>query len=155
MYQLIKNFPYVQGTGVPGKSKPSRDHDAIDAACRYFGLFCNVTTMECTAEEALRAYRIRDLIEKTFKGGKSGAGMDVVRAHSDDVMEGRFIVGFVAMTILNEIYRQMKKSTQVVKKDGETEIVRPLCRRSRSLARDWSRENGHVVTVNRAIFGRI
>ena len=117
---------YVQGTGVPGKSKPSGDHDAIDAACRYFGLFCNVTTMECTAEEALRAYRIRDLIEKTFKGGKSGAGMDVVRAHSDDVMEGRFIVGFVAMTILNEIYRQMKKSTQVVKKDGETEIVRPL-----------------------------
>lgn len=42
------------------------------------------------------------------------------------LMEGRFIVGFVAMTILNEIYRQMKKSTQVVKKDGETEIVRPL-----------------------------
>ena len=117
---------YVQGTGEPGKSKPCRNHAAINDASRYFGLFCNVTTMECTAEEALNSYHVRDLIEKTFKGGKSGAGMDVVRAHSDDVMEGRFIVGFVAMTILNEIYRQMRRSTQVVGKDGTVSTIRPL-----------------------------
>lgn len=117
---------YVSGTGEPGKSKPNRNHAAINEASRYFGLFCNVTTMECTAEEALSSYHVRDLIEKTFKGGKSGAGMDIVRAHSDDVMEGRFIVGFVAMTILNEIYRQMRKSTQVVGKDGTISTVRPL-----------------------------
>lgn len=117
---------YIAETGFPGASAPVRDHEAIDGKCRYFGLFCNVTTMECATAEALSSYHVRDLIEKTFKGGKSGAGMDVVRAHSDDVMEGRFIVGFAAMTILNEIYRQMKKPTHVMDKDGSPKRVRPL-----------------------------
>lgn len=117
---------YKAGTGFPGRELPERDHDRIDERIRYFGLFCNVTTMECTAREALGAYQARDLIEKTFKGGKSGAGMDVVRAHSDEVMEGRFIVGFAAMTILSRIYQQMSKPTSAKGKGGTEKTVRPI-----------------------------
>ena len=72
-------------------------------ATRYFGIFCNVTTMQCSAREAISTYRTRDVIEKAFKGGKSNLDFDVVRAHGESTMEGRFIVGFVALSILTEL----------------------------------------------------
>ena len=68
---------------MPGADKLVRDHDAIAQATRYFGCFCNITTFECTAAQALLEYQTRDSIEKCFKAGKSYADMDTLRAHSD------------------------------------------------------------------------
>ena len=48
------------------------------------------------------------LIEKSFKGGKTNIELDVVRAHGEATMEGRFIIGFAAMSILNRLYVLMK-----------------------------------------------
>ena len=99
---------------------PERDGDAVNQGIRYTGLFCNVTTMECTAAEAMTEYRARDGIEKTFKAGKTNLEMDVIRAHTNSVMEGRFIVSFVALSILNELKRRMKKVS------GKTAVAKEL-----------------------------
>lgn len=91
-------------------------------------MFANVSTMECGTTDALRTYRERDLIEKTFKNGKSIVEMDTVRAHTDNSMEGRFIISFTAMTILSRIYRLMNATTYEPKADGKMKTVKPLIR---------------------------
>ena len=113
---------FKPGIGIPGRTPLEQDNDAVDAATRYFGIFCNVTTMECSAREAMTTYRVRDLIEKSFKGGKTNIELDVVRAHGEATMEGRFIIGFAAMSILNRLYVLMKQKTYTETKSGLKEM---------------------------------
>ena len=42
--------------------------------------------MACTAKETLGSYQTRDLIEKSFKGGKTKFELGVIRSHDDDTM---------------------------------------------------------------------
>ena len=114
---------FKAGVGVPGRKPLQQDNEAIDMATRYFGIFCNVTTMQCSAREAITTYQTRDIIEKAFKGGKSNLDFDVVRAHGESTMEGRFIVGFVAMSILTELYGRMKRRAFENTKMGLKEIA--------------------------------
>ena len=110
----------------PGKCRLETDSAAIDDATRYFGFFCNVSTMKCTAAEALDIYQTRDVIEKTFKGGKTDIEIDVARAHKDNTLEGRFLVGFVAMSILCELRRLMRQPTKLEQKKGPVKDIQPL-----------------------------
>lgn len=114
---------FEKDKGIPGQAPLVQNDAAIDAATRYFGIFCNVTTMECTAKETLSTYRARDLIEKTFKGGKTNFELGVIRSHDDDTMEGRFIIGFVALTILSNLYYRMKSQDSIVKTGGEKKAL--------------------------------
>ena len=104
---------FERGKGIPGQAPLVQNDAAIDAATRYFGIFCNVTSMECTAKETLSTYRARDLIEKTFKGGKTNFELGVIRSRDDDTMEGRFILGFVALSILSNLYYRMKSQHSI------------------------------------------
>ncbi len=110
----------------PGVDDLIRNSDAIDLATRYFGCFCNVTSFECKASEALIEYSLRDSIEKSFKAGKSYINMETIRSHSDETTEGRFIVSFCCMTILNEIYRRMKLETTIKTPSGSLKTLKPL-----------------------------
>ena len=121
---LLKKY-YIN-PGRPGIDPLVQDDAKIDAATRYFRFFCHVSTMECSPKEALESYWSRDLIEKTFKGGKTDAGADVLRAHQDDTAEGRFIVAFAAMTILNRLRWEMKQKRYEARADGQVRETRPL-----------------------------
>lgn len=125
---LLKYYVKPKDGFKPGDVLLKRDHVKIDETTRYFGMFANVSTMECGTTDALRTYRERDLIEKTFKNGKSIVEMDTVRAHTDNSMEGRFIISFTAMTILSRIYRLMNATTYEPKADGKMKTVKPLIR---------------------------
>lgn len=105
--------------GEPGACALERDHDAINAASRYFGLFASVSTMPCDAQSAIETSRNRDCIEKCFKAGKSGIGMAAIRSHSDAAMTGRFIVSFCALTILCELRRRMQQPFLERSENGE------------------------------------
>ena len=126
---LLKShwLKFFKGIKKPGTALEP-DHEAIDLATRYFGFFCNVTTMHCTAQEAIEIYGTRDLIEKTFKAGKNSADMSVVRSHREDTAEGRFIISFVAMTILSRLYALMKKSVTIADSKGQLKTLEPLAR---------------------------
>ena len=117
---------FTKDTGIPGQEAPEQNNDAIDAKVATFGFFANVTTMECTASDALENYQTRDLIEKTFKAGKSLFDMDIIHSHKSDTMEGRMIVSFVALSIINHIYNKMGLETKVELKNGKSKILKPL-----------------------------
>ena len=112
---------FKEDVGVPGISALEQDDNAIDAATRFFGTFSNVSTMECTAKDALLDYQARDLIEKTFKAGKSGFSTDVIRSHSEKAGEGRLVISFIAMSILASIYFRMKQKSTIMVNDKEKE----------------------------------
>lgn len=116
---------YRVPTGLPGQSTLERDNEKINEAIRYFGFFCDVTTMPAKAREVYDNYCARDLIEKAFRSGKSDVEMSVARAHSDLTLEGRFLISFVALTILTDFHRRMnQKTTRIVK--GKAVVDRPL-----------------------------
>lgn len=125
----LRNSPmmkyFIPDCGIPGVSPLVEDYNAIDSATRYFGIFCNVTTMECSARDALSTYRTRDLIEKAFKSGKSDLQLDVSRSHNDSTLEGRFVVGFVALSILTRL-RTIMKEDSLVKTAKEFKRMQPL-----------------------------
>ena len=116
---------YREPAGLPGQSILERDNEKINEAIRYFGFFCDVTTMPAKATEVYGNYCARDLIEKAFRSGKSDVEMNVARAHSDLTLEGRFLISFVALTILTDFHRRMNlKTTRIVK--GKAVVDRPL-----------------------------
>lgn len=111
---------------IPDVDTLVRNDDPIDAAVRYLGFFCNITTFSCSASDALLEYQTPDCIEKNFKAGKTYVDMETLRTHSGATTEGRFIVSFSSMTILNELYRRMKLRTLKHMKKGDPKIVDPL-----------------------------
>lgn len=125
---LLKSplLKYYRNVGKPGITRLHQNDEAIDHATKYFGLFCNITTMNCTALDAIESYSSRDLIEKAFKSGKLDLGMDVVRSHYDDTMEGRFIVSFVALSILTRLRWYMRAPSELVDESGKRRVFPPL-----------------------------
>ena len=147
---LLKSrwLKYFKGPHKPGTALEP-DHEAIDQATRYFGFFSNITTMPCTAQEAIEIYGTRDLIEKTFKAGKSTADMTVVRSHREDTTEDRFIISFVAMTILSRLYDLMKESETVDDGNGNVKILESL-----ALDKSFEELKNHLEGICKIFDGR-
>ena len=87
----------------------TRLHDEIDKYMKDFGYFSNVSTFETTAKEAYEKYSERDTIEKCFESGKMNINIDTVRSNFHDTMEGRFVVAFISLIILQELKFQLSK----------------------------------------------
>lgn len=100
-----------------------RNGNAINEYTRDFGFFANVSLSEMTSEQAYNIYRGRDNIEKYFESGKMGIKLDTVRAHRQDTMEGRFVVAFVALSIIAELKFQLGKAR--VFKDRRKKKITP------------------------------
>lgn len=71
------------------------------------------------AIQSLGTYQTRDLIEKSFKGGKTNFELGDIYSHDDDTMEWRFIIGFVALTILSNLYYRMKSQHSIATTEDE------------------------------------
>lgn len=109
--------------GLPGECGLEFDVGRAEYDARKFGFFGFVTTMELPHREVLERYADRDCVEKYFEAGKSGGlGLDVLRAHEDDVITGRLVVAFVAQTVRSEIMSGMR----MVRFDRTGRRFRPL-----------------------------
>ena len=61
-----------------------------------------------TAEEALVLYKRRDASEKTFRADKSYLGARAGRVYSNESVDTKIFIGFVAMIIRSRIYTLLK-----------------------------------------------
>lgn len=66
-----------------------------------------------------------ELMERVFTGGRSDDMNDIAQSHSDEALEGRFLVAFVALTILTDLRRRMSRKT-VNRTLGVEKIEQPL-----------------------------
>ena len=59
------------------------------------------------AEEALRIYRSKDVVEKGFLRLKNSLDLGRLRVHSDASMQNKIFIGFIALILLSQIHNTM------------------------------------------------
>lgn len=82
--------------------------DVINREIQLCGYFVIVTSAKMTAEEALVLYKSRDASEKTFRGDKSYLGANCERVYSNESVDTKIFIGFVATIIRSRIYTLLK-----------------------------------------------
>ena len=82
--------------------------DVISREIRLCGYFVIVTSAKMTAEEALVLYKSRDNSEKTFRANKSYLGAHCERGYSNESIDAKIFIGFVATIIRSRIYTLLK-----------------------------------------------
>ena len=82
--------------------------DVIEQEIRLCGYFVIITSEKMTPREALTLYKSRDGSEKLFRGDKSYLGNKSIRVHSDESIDAKIFIEFVALIIRNKIYTCLK-----------------------------------------------
>jgi transposase len=82
--------------------------DVVEQEIRLCGYFAIVTSREMTAKEALSLYKSRDGSEKLFRGDKSYLGNKSLRVQSDESIDAKIFVEFIALIVRNKIYTCLK-----------------------------------------------
>ena len=85
--------------------------DVINREIELCGYFVIVTSAKMTAEEALILYKSRDASEKTFRGDKSYLGAHCERVYSNESIDAKIFIGFVATIIRSKLYTLLKDET--------------------------------------------
>jgi hypothetical protein len=80
----------------------------VEQEIRLCGYFAIVTSREMTAKEALSLYKSRDGSEKLFRGDKSYLGNRSLRVQSDESIDAKIFVEFIALIVRNKIYTCLK-----------------------------------------------
>ena len=82
--------------------------DVVDKTKRYFGFFALITNEKMDTIQALRLYRNMDVIEKAFGNLKERLNMRRLVVSSEQGLEGKIFVAFVALIFLSHIKKQMQ-----------------------------------------------
>ena len=104
--KLYKKYYDIKETPVRGTKIVPRQ-DAIDAAEKDYGYFALMTNGIKDPVEALNIYRTKDLIEKAFGNLKERLNMRRMSVASEESLEGKLFVQFVALIYLSYIKKAM------------------------------------------------
>lgn len=86
--------------------------DVINEEIKTCGYFVIISSEKMTAQEALELYKGRDASEKLFRGDKTYLGNQSMRVYSNESMESKIFIEFVALIIRNRIYTYLKKEQE-------------------------------------------
>lgn len=82
--------------------------DVIKEARRYYGYFALVTNETMDAASALKLYRAKDVVEKAFGNLKERLNMRRMLVSSEQSLEGKLFVEFIALIYISYINKQMQ-----------------------------------------------
>ena len=95
---------YLQGTTIKAKQA------VIDQATKNDGFFVLLTNEEIDSTEALKIYRSKDLIEKSFSDLKERLNMRRACVSSEENLEGKLFIQYIGLIYLSYIKRAMDKA---------------------------------------------
>jgi len=101
-YFTVKTTP-KRGTQVEVKT------DTVAREKRCLGFFALISNETMTAIEALDLYRNKDVIEKAFGNLKERLNMRRALVSSEESLEGKLFVEFVALIYLSELQKRMRQ----------------------------------------------
>ena len=81
--------------------------DVLAEELAHAGWLVLVSNYTADAGEAIRIYRDKDVVEKGFHRIKHSLGLDRLRVHSQQAMESKVFIGFVALILSSHIHRVM------------------------------------------------
>ncbi len=89
-------------------TKVSINQEAVSKAKRYYGFFALLTNKTMDAITALELYRNKDVVEKAFGNLKERLNMRRTLVSSEQSLEGKLFVEFIALIYLSYIKKQMQ-----------------------------------------------
>lgn len=98
--KIIKNKRNILYSYVPRS-------EVIDEESSLCGYFVIISSKQMKASEAYIIYKSRDTSEKLFRTDKSYLGNKSLRVHSDESLESKMFMSFVALIIRNKIYNYL------------------------------------------------
>lgn len=101
-YFIIKETP-KRGVQIEIK------YDVVADVKRYYGFFTLVSNETMDAKRALEIYRNKDVVEKAFGNLKERLSMRRMLVSSEQSLEGKLFVEFVALIYLSYIKKQMQE----------------------------------------------
>ncbi len=104
--KLYQKYFIIKETPVRGITYSFKE-DAIRKAEKNYGYFVLMTNGIKDPVEAIRIYRLKDLIEKSFGNLKERLSMRCMSVASEENFEGKLFVQFVALQIVSYIKKQM------------------------------------------------
>ena len=108
---LEKYFRFERGKdGVIAAVVPK--NAVIEKEKSKMGYFVIVTSKKMSAKTALHLYMSRDESEKLFRADKSYLGNDAFRNASDEAIEAKSLVEFVALIIRNRIFTYFDEAVE-------------------------------------------
>ena len=102
-YFEVKSTP-VRGTQVIAKE------EALAEAKRNYGYFALVSNEIKEAVKALEIYRNKDLVEKAFDNLKERLNLRRLAVSSEQSLDGKLFVQFIALIFLSSITKRMQES---------------------------------------------
>lgn len=117
--------------------------DVINRENRLLGYFVIVTTEKMTAEQALTLYRGRDTSEKLFRTCKTFLGARSARVHSNEALEGKMFVQFLAMIYRNYLFNKLQETVKKLNIKGNWMTVPTALRELNKI---------EVVQYNKGVF---
>lgn len=93
-----------------------KNMEAIDLRISRCGFFCIITTDDMTALEAFALYKGRDCSEKLFSADKTFIGGRCIRVKTNQSMQGKFFIEFIALVIRNRMHNLIK---ELIVKNGK------------------------------------
>jgi transposase len=104
---LYRKYFEVTSTPVRGM-KVAEKEEAIEKSRRYFGFFALMTNEKMDAMTALRIYRTKDVVEKAFGNLKERLNMRRTLVSSEQSLDGKIFVEFVALIYVSYIHKMMQ-----------------------------------------------
>ncbi len=104
---LYKRYFAVKTTPVRGV-KVSVNEDAVREAKRYYGFFALLSNEKMSSIRALELYRNKDLVEKAFGNLKERLNLRRTLVSSEQSLNGKLFVEFVALIYLSHINNRMQ-----------------------------------------------
>jgi transposase len=101
------------------------NNEAVQNAKRYNGFFALLTNEKMDAIQALRIYRQKDVVEKAFGNLKERLNMRRMLVSSEQSLDGKLFVQFVALIYLSYLQKEMQK-TELFKKYTMQEMLDKL-----------------------------
>jgi transposase len=101
--------------------------DAVNAVLGTHGWLVIISNDVADAKSAIRIYRAKDVVEKGFLRLKCDLDLGRLRVHSQDRMQNKVFVGFVALILLSHIHAVMMEHEMYVKMTMK-KMIRTLAR---------------------------
>jgi len=108
--KLYEKYYDVRETPVRG-IRLTPKQEAIEEAQKNFGCFALVSNDVKDSREALRIYRGKDVIEKAFGNLKERLNLRRTSVSSEENLEGKLFVQFIALTYLSQIDKTMREKS--------------------------------------------
>lgn len=113
------------------------------------GYFCIVSSAKMTAQEAYLLYRGRDASEKLFSADKTFLGSRSQRVHSNEALQAKIFIEFVALIMRNRFYNLLKEQMLRLKTTRNTMTVPGAIRELEKV--EMTRRSGSSYLVDYAL----